>query len=136
MAEMPKMKKVISDGLKAGMARPAARLTDLAGHGGMVAFGTPMVIIGGQIAARMGDPIECKVHGVGNITMGSVTVIIAGACAARMGDPTACCAPGMAGQGCRQLSAVPARSMVLPMKWTVMTTKMVPNGLTKYQAAK
>ncbi len=110
MAEMPKMKSVIADGLKAGMARPAARMTDTIGHGppsGMIMFGTPMVIIGGQIAARLGDPVECKVHGAGNITMGSVTVIIAGACAARMGDPTACCAPGLAGQGAAPVAGAP-----------------------------
>ncbi len=102
MADLPKMKSVVSEGLKAGMARPAARMTDFAGHvpatPGIV-FGVPTVIIGGQIAARMGDPIKCEIHGAGNITMGSITVLIGGACAARMGDPTACCAPGVAGQG-------------------------------------
>lgn len=87
-------------------------MTDVAGHApaipGAVVFGAPTVIIGGQVAARMGDPIACAAHGPGgNITMGSVTVIIAGVCAARLGDPTACCAPGVAGQGSAPTQGTP-----------------------------
>lgn len=92
-------------------SRPAARMGDFIGHGapsGAIMFGAPTVIIAGQVAARLGDPVECKIHGPGgNITMGSVTVIIAGACAARMGDPTACCAPGVAGQGASPTQGTP-----------------------------
>jgi uncharacterized Zn-binding protein involved in type VI secretion len=100
---MAKLKKVISEGLNATKPRPAARMTDTIGHGppsGAIMFGAPTVIIGGQIAARMGDPVECKVHGPGgNIQLGSMRVLIAGSLAARMGDPTQCCAPGVAGTG-------------------------------------
>lgn len=104
MPAMPKMEKVIAKGLAAGQGRPAARMGDIAGHApavpGMIVMGTPTVFIGGQLAARMGDPIKCEAHGPGgNITLGSLTVFVAGSLAARIGDPTACCAPGVAGSG-------------------------------------
>ncbi len=108
---MAKLKKIIAEGLAAHIAKPAARFGDTIGHGppsGAIMFGAPTVIIGGQIAARMGDPIECKIHGPGgNIQLGSMRVIIAGSLAARMGDPTQCCAPGVAGAGSPPVAGTP-----------------------------
>jgi len=87
------------------MGQPAARMTDLAGHGGPIVFGDPTVLIGGLPAARVGDPFTCpgfdgpKPHVAGNIIMGSMTVLIGGSFAARMGDPTGCGTVGVVGQG-------------------------------------
>jgi uncharacterized Zn-binding protein involved in type VI secretion len=85
------------------MAQPAARMGDIAGHLGTIAFGAPTVLIGGSMAARKGDPILCpafdgpKPHVGGVITTGSATVWICGMPAARMGDMTGCNIIGMPG---------------------------------------
>jgi hypothetical protein len=55
--------------------QPAARVSDMAvcvGPPDVIAAGSPTVIIGNQMAARLGDP---TVHG-GAIVMGFPTVII------------------------------------------------------------
>lgn len=76
---------------------------DMAGHGGFIVYGEPTVWIGGQPAARKGDPIVCpmfdgpKPHVGGVITMGSATVLIGGMPAARMGDLTGCTTVGIPG---------------------------------------
>lgn len=86
------------------MGQPAARATDLAGHGGMIILGEPTVLIGGMPAARKGDPFLCPMvtgvvpHVGGVITMGSFTVLIGGMPAARMGDLTGCNIIGLAGR--------------------------------------
>jgi uncharacterized Zn-binding protein involved in type VI secretion len=49
--------------------------------------GCPTVLIGGQPAARLGDPAEC-VGPPDEIAGGNPTVLIGGQPAARMGDPT------------------------------------------------
>ena len=74
---------------------PAARATDpvvcpavtvLVPHvGGPIAAGAPTTLIGGMMAARVGDVVTC-VGPPGVIAMGSATVLIAGQPAARMGD--------------------------------------------------
>lgn len=87
------------------MGKPAARVGDMAGHGGTISFGEMTVLINGKPAARVGDPFICpgfdgpKPHVSGNIIMGSQTVIIGGAYAARMGDPTGCGVAGIVGKG-------------------------------------
>lgn len=80
--------------------RPAARQSDphfcpmveapgQPPHGPVnVIVGSPTVLIGGQPALRMGDPIGCT--GAPNqIVLGSMTVLINGKPAARVQDPTA-----------------------------------------------
>jgi uncharacterized Zn-binding protein involved in type VI secretion len=77
------------------MSRPAARVSDphvcpavtgLVPHvGGVISMGCPFVLIGGLVAARMGDVCAC-VGPPGVIAKGSVTVLIGGQPAARMGD--------------------------------------------------
>ena len=74
---------------------PAARVTDpvvcpavtgVVPHvGGPIAVGAPTVLIGGLMAARMGDVTTC-VGPPGVIAKGSPTVLICGQPAARMGD--------------------------------------------------
>ncbi|MCK5087978.1 MAG: PAAR domain-containing protein [Melioribacteraceae bacterium] len=76
---------------------PAARVTDLSVHGGVVTGpGVATVLIGGMPAAVMGDlhtcPIPPPVHvpTVSPFTMGSATVLIGGVPALRVGDVCAC----------------------------------------------
>lgn len=69
--------------------KPAARQGDAHScplSSGAVARGLTTVLIGGQPAARMGDPLDCK--GPDIITSGSLSVLIGGQPAARMGDRT------------------------------------------------
>jgi uncharacterized Zn-binding protein involved in type VI secretion len=77
------------------MSLPAARATDpvicpaitvLVPHvGGPIAMGAPNVLIGGLMAARLGDPTVC-VGPPGVIASGSPVVLIGGMPAARMTD--------------------------------------------------
>jgi uncharacterized Zn-binding protein involved in type VI secretion len=79
---------------------PAARMGDPTAHGGVITVGFPMVLIGGQPAARVGDMHTCpmsdgpKPHVGGPISPpGSPTVLIGGMPAARMGDQAICTGP-------------------------------------------
>lgn len=69
-------------------------------HGGTIILGFPMVLIGGQPAARVGDMHVCPmvtgvVPHVGGpiLPPGSPTVLIGGMPAARMGDKATCTGP-------------------------------------------
>jgi len=80
--------------------KPAARMTDMTSHGGVITVGYPQVLIGGLAAARVGDMHTCpmsdgpKPHVGGPILPpGSVTVLIGGQPAARMGDLCTCVGP-------------------------------------------
>jgi uncharacterized Zn-binding protein involved in type VI secretion len=75
---------------------------DQTAHGGSIVLGFPLVTIGGQPAARMGDMHVCPLlnpgvppppHVGGPILKGSATVMIGGQPAARMGDPVTCSGP-------------------------------------------
>lgn len=79
---------------------PAARMGDSTSHGGTIVVGFPMVLIGGQPAARVGDMHACPmvtgvVPHVGGPIMppGSPTVLIGGMPAARLGDMATCTGP-------------------------------------------
>jgi len=76
----------------------AARAFDPTVHGGFIAAGAPTVFVGGQPAARVGDPHQCALtppllppHIGGWLAEGSATVFICGQAAARLGDLCACC---------------------------------------------
>lgn len=82
------------------MPQPAARLTDMTAHGGVItAPGAPTVLIGGLPAARVGDLHTCPIPGppphVGGpiLPPGGITVLIMGQPAARMGDMCTCAGP-------------------------------------------
>ena len=82
------------------MPQPAARMGDATAHGGVITVGFPMVLIGGQPAARVGDLHTCpmvdglKPHVGGPIMPpGGATVLIGGQPAARMGDVAQCVGP-------------------------------------------
>jgi uncharacterized Zn-binding protein involved in type VI secretion len=72
---------------------------DACAHGGTIVVGFPMVLIGGQPAARATDMHVCpmvdgvKPHVGGPIIKGSATVFIGGLPAARVGDPAQCVGP-------------------------------------------
>ena len=81
------------------MPSPAARITDM--HvcpmvdpgpkphgGGPIVAGCPTVLIGGLMAARLGDLASCT-GPMDTIADGSATVLIGGKPAARLDDPTA-----------------------------------------------
>ncbi len=79
---------------------PAARMGDSTAHGGSIVVGFPMVMIGGQPAARVGDMHTCPMQTPGVppiphvggpiLPPGGVTVLIGGMPAARMGDMATC----------------------------------------------
>ncbi|MDB4881910.1 MAG: putative rane protein [Gemmatimonadetes bacterium] len=76
---------------------PAARLTDVTSHPGLVASpGTPTVLIVGLPAASVGDIHVCLMpplagpHPPAPFPMGSATVLIGGRPALRMGDVSSC----------------------------------------------
>ena len=84
------------------MGQPAARVGDTTAHGGTIAIGCPTVLIGGQMAARVGDMHTCPIstpstppipHVGGPILKGSATVLIGGVPAARQGDMATCVGP-------------------------------------------
>jgi uncharacterized Zn-binding protein involved in type VI secretion len=79
---------------------PAARVTDLSGHPGVITGpGMPTVLIGGLPAAAVGDLHTCSFpppagpHPPTPIVKGSFTVLIGGRPAARLGDLSGCGAP-------------------------------------------
>lgn len=82
---------------------PAARMGDTTAHGGTIVVGFPMVMIGGQPAARVGDMHACPMQTPGVppiphvggpiLPPGSPTVLIGGMPAARMGDLATCVGP-------------------------------------------
>lgn len=79
-------------------------MLDPTAHGGSIAWGYATVLIGGQPAARLGDPHLCpladpKPHVGGVITQGSMTVYIGNAKAARLGDLCGCNTVGLSGMG-------------------------------------
>jgi uncharacterized Zn-binding protein involved in type VI secretion len=83
---------------------PAARLTDLTGHPGMISGpGVATVLIGGMPAAVVGDMHACTFpppagpHPPTPFAVGSGTVLIGGRPALRMGDLAGCGAPIVAG---------------------------------------
>jgi uncharacterized Zn-binding protein involved in type VI secretion len=82
------------------MGMPAARITDMTAHGGMISVGYPTVLIQGLPAARVTDMHVCPmvtgvVPHVGGpiIPPTSMTVLIGGLPAARLGDMATCAGP-------------------------------------------
>ncbi len=82
------------------MSKPAARVGDLTGHGGVITGpGVATVLIGNMPAATVGDMQQCPLfngpqpHVGGAIIMGSNTVLIGGKPAARVGDTCVCPGP-------------------------------------------
>ena len=81
------------------MSFPAARITDMTMHGGMVSLGSPLTLIGGMPASRMGDMHICPMitvlvpHVGGPIILGAFNVLVGGTPQARMLDMCICVGP-------------------------------------------
>jgi uncharacterized Zn-binding protein involved in type VI secretion len=82
------------------MPFPAARMGDSTAHGGVIVGGFPLVLIGGQPAARLTDMHTCPMvtgivpHVGGPITgPGAPLVLIGGLPAARVTDMATCVGP-------------------------------------------
>ena len=84
------------------MGKPAARISDMTAHGGVIVAGFPTVLIGSLPAARLGDMHVCPMatpglppipHVGGPIILGSTGVFIGGQPAARVGDMAICVGP-------------------------------------------
>jgi uncharacterized Zn-binding protein involved in type VI secretion len=129
--------------------KPAARLTDMTAHGGMITGpGVPTVLIGKMPAATLGDMHMCPMvtpavppipHVGGPITLGSTGVFIGKKPAARLGDMAICVGPpssiilgcftvmiGEAGSGSQAGSAGAAAA----------ASTMAPTGVKKVEAIK
>jgi uncharacterized Zn-binding protein involved in type VI secretion len=83
---------------------PAARLTDLTAHPGVIGGpGVANVLIGGLPAAVAGDTHVCAFpppagpHPAAPFAKGSLTVLISGRPALRIGDISSCSAPIITG---------------------------------------
>jgi len=85
------------------MSTPAARITDVTSHGGIITGpGIPTVLIGKLPAATLSDAQVCPMvtpvappvpHVGGPIASGSASVFIGKKPAARVGDHCVCCGP-------------------------------------------
>ncbi len=124
------------------MGKPAARVTDVAGHGGTITLGAKKVLIGGKPAARLGDLLACpgfdglKPHVMGNITTASGTVKIEGAFVARLGDMTGCGAAGVSGAGSPAVVGEVKKSGALQSKGPVSVMWREVSGYTNDKGAK
>ena len=67
-----------------------ARLTDTISHGGEIITGSPNTILNNLQVARIGDLVDCAIHGINAIITGSSTVIVNGVGVARLFDRTEC----------------------------------------------
>lgn len=81
------------------MSFPAARITSMTMHGGVVNLGSPLTLIGGMPASRIGDIHACPFvtvlvpHATGPIVLGAFNVLVGGPPQARMLDMAICVGP-------------------------------------------
>ncbi len=71
---------------------PVARITDLGSHGGAITTGSPNVLAGGLLVARLTDVYTCTVHPPNPIVSCSTTVFANYLGVVRIGDLTTCTA--------------------------------------------
>jgi uncharacterized Zn-binding protein involved in type VI secretion len=69
---------------------PEIRLGDAHSHGGLVVGNDPLMTIAGIGEARMGDAVECDLHGSTIIAPMSSIVLVDGPPVAKQGDKTMC----------------------------------------------
>ncbi|MDZ7638938.1 MAG: M91 family zinc metallopeptidase [Bryobacterales bacterium] len=81
------------------MGQPAANITTVTAHGGIVVQGAPTVLIGNMPASRIGDMHTCplfdgpKPHVGGPIVLGSFNVLTCSVPQSFMGNPAVCVGP-------------------------------------------
>lgn len=66
------------------------RLTDTSDHGGAVVTSASKSLAEGQLIARIGDILDCPLHGPNPIVEGSPNTLCEGKQVAREGDHTEC----------------------------------------------
>jgi len=71
-------------------AKRVARINDTISHGGEIIEGSPTVSTNSRKVARLGDQVQCDVHGLQTITSASLTVKANGRGVARLGDSISC----------------------------------------------
>lgn len=59
-------------------------------HGGRIVTSAAKTYYEGNLAARIGDELDCPIHGINPIIEGSSKTIVEGRKLARQGDHTAC----------------------------------------------
>jgi uncharacterized Zn-binding protein involved in type VI secretion len=72
------------------MANPIARLGDTSSHGGTITTSAARTKVEGHLVARVGDTLNCPIHGPNAITTGSPKFSVEGALVARSGSVTVC----------------------------------------------
>ena len=72
------------------MNHPVARLNDTSSHGGNIITAASKSICEGKKIARVGDILDCPIHGPNPITTGSPQFICEGQKVARTTSLTAC----------------------------------------------
>lgn len=70
--------------------KSVARVGDSISHGGGIIQGSPNVFTNGIPTARLGDAVECAIHGLQTITSASTTVRANSKGVARIGDSISC----------------------------------------------
>lgn len=71
-------------------ALPLIRLGDTSDHGGEIITASPTVLVDSLAVARLGDILDCPLHGPSPIITASATVSADGIFVARAGDTTDC----------------------------------------------
>lgn len=72
------------------MALQVARVSDVISHGGEIVGGSPDTYADGLKVARLGDAVECAIHGSQVITTASTVVTADDKGVARLGDHISC----------------------------------------------
>lgn len=72
------------------MGRLIIRLGDTSSHGGAVVTSAAKSLAEGKLIARVGDILDCPIHGPNAIIEGSDKYLCEGPKVAREGDHTAC----------------------------------------------
>lgn len=71
-------------------AKRVARINDTISHGGEIIEGSPNSRVNSRKVARLGDQVQCDVHGLQTIVSASTTVKANGKGVARLGDLISC----------------------------------------------
>lgn len=70
--------------------RKVARITDTISHGGQIIEGSPNTFANSLKIARLGDHVQCAIHGLQTITSASTTVKANSKGMARLNDTISC----------------------------------------------
>lgn len=71
-------------------AKKVARINDSISHGGQIIEGSPTVSVNSRKVARLGDHVQCAIHGLQTIVSASTTVKANSKGVARLDDDISC----------------------------------------------